>query len=61
MVDLTADEEEIDDAPATPPPNVSTDAGGEEIEIDEEDDILAYHGLNCCGADSSDEDGFQHV
>jgi len=59
MVDLTADE--MDDAPATPPPNVSTDGSGEEMETDEEDDILAYHGLDRGGADSSDEDGFQHV
>jgi len=57
MVDLTADDEEMDDAPVTPPPNVS----GEERETDDEDDLLAYTGAGRCGADSSDEDGFQHV
>jgi len=59
-VDLTADaedeeEEDMDAAPATPSPNVSDD----EMATDEEEDLLAYHGLN--RDSSSDEDGFQHV
>jgi len=64
MVDLTAgadtEEEEMDEAPATPPPNVSDSEG--DMDTDEEDDILAYHGLDRADTDdSSDEDGFQHV
>jgi len=63
MVDLTADteteEEEMNDAQVTPSPNVSD---GSEMETDKENDILAYHGLDRGGADSSDEeDWFQHV
>jgi len=61
MVDLVADadteEEEMDEAPATPSPNVSDDRST--MDTDEKEDILAYHGLDC--ADSSDEDGFQQV
>jgi len=60
MVDLTADrEEEMDEAPATHPLNVSDSEG--DMDTDEEEDILAYHGLDRDGADSSDENGFQHV
>jgi len=59
MVDLTADtEEDMDEAPATPPPNVSDSEG--DMDTDEEEDILAYHGLDRDGDDSSD-DGFQRV
>jgi len=54
-VDLTTKEEEMEDTPASPSPNVSDD----EMDTDEEEDLLAYHGLNCDS--SSDEDGFQHV
>jgi len=60
-VDLTADadteaeDEQMDDAPASPSPNVSDD----EMATDEEEDLLAYHGLH--RDSSSDEDGFQHV
>jgi len=62
MVDLTADEEEMDDAPATPPPNVSTDGSGEEMETDDEEDLLAYTGEGRdSAASSSDEDGFQRL
>jgi len=57
-VDLTADadteEEEMDEAPATPLPNVSD---GSDMETDEEADLLASLGV----ASSSNEDGFQHV
>jgi len=62
LVDLTtdADEEEMDDAPATLPPKVSTDGSGEEMETDEEEDLLAYTGEGRDGADSSD-DGFEHA
>jgi len=48
----------MDEAPATPSPNVSD---GFTMDTDEEEDILVYHGLDGGGADSSDEDGFQHV
>jgi len=48
----------MDEEPATPSPNVSKDGSGTEMQTDEEDDILAYHGLGL--DDSSDEDGFQH-
>jgi len=62
-VDLTADaeeekEEEMDATPAMPPPNVSDDSSND-MKTDEEEDLLAYHGLN--RDSSSDEDGFQHV
>jgi len=61
MVDLTAEEdEEMDDAPATPPPNVS-DSDREEMETGDEDDLLAYTGEGHGGDDSSEDDGFQHV
>jgi len=58
-VDLTADadteEENMDEAPATLSPNVSD---GDEMDTDDEEDLLAYHGME---HSSSDEDGFQHV
>jgi len=61
MVDLTADtdteEEGMDEAPATPSPNVSD---GSNMDTDEEEDLLAYTGEGRDGADSSD-DGFEHV
>jgi len=43
MVDLTADNEveEMEEAPATPSPNVSD---GSNMDTDEEEDILAYNG-----------------
>jgi len=42
-VDLTAEEEEdMDEAPASPSPNVSDD----EMATDEEEDLLAYYGLH---------------
>jgi len=63
MVDLTADadteEEEMDEAPVTPSPNVSDD--GSTMHTDEEEDILAYHGLDRDGAASSSDDGFEHI
>jgi len=62
-VDLTADadneEEEMVEAPATPSPNVSDD--GSTMDTDEEQDILAYHGLDRDGAASSSEDRFEHI
>jgi len=50
MVDLTtdADEEEMDEAPATPFPNVSADGSSEEMETDEEEDLLAWLGARRC-------------
>jgi len=60
MVDLTADtEEDMDEVPATPPPNVSDSEGV--MDTDEEEDLLAYHGIDRNNDSSSDEDGFQHV
>jgi len=57
---LTADaEEDMDAAPSTPSPNVSED--GSNMEANEEEDLLAYTGEGRNGADSSDEDGVQHV
>jgi len=62
MVDLTADvdddEEEMDAAPASPSPNVSD---GSNMDTDEGEDLLAYHGMDRNNDSSSDEDGFQHV
>jgi len=59
MVDLTANtEEEMDEAPATPSPNVSD---GSEMETGDEDDLLAYTGEGRGIADSSEKDRFQHV
>jgi len=59
-VDLTADadteDEQMDDALATPSPNVSDD----DMATDEEEDLLAYHGMDRNDS-SSNEDGFQHV
>jgi len=46
----------MDEAPATPSPNVSN---GDEMDTDDEEDLLAYHGMD--RDHSSDEDGFQHV
>jgi len=64
MVDLTADadteEEEMDEAPATPPPNVSED-GSSTMRTDKEEDLLAYTGEGRDGAASSSDDGFEHV
>jgi len=61
FVDLTADadeeEENMDKAPATPSPNVSN---GDEMDTDDEEDLLPYHGMDHDHS-SSDEDGFQHV
>jgi len=56
-VDLTEDEE-MEDTPASPPPNVTDDSDAN-MDTDEEEDLLAYRNLN--RGDSSDEDGFQHV
>jgi len=53
-VNLTVEDEDMDDTPASPSPNVSDD-----MDTDEEEDLLAYHGLQYDS--SSDEDGFQHV
>jgi len=58
-VDLTADteEDEMDTAPATPPPTVSDGEEDDEVETDEEGNLLASPSHN-----SSDSvDGFQHV
>jgi len=57
LVDFTtdADEEEMDEAPATPSPNVSADGSSEEMETDEEKDLLAYTGEGRDGADWSDD------
>jgi len=60
-VDLTADadtEEEKykDEAPATPPPNISDSKG--DMETDEKAGLLASP---CTNNSSSDDDGFQHV
>jgi len=62
VVDLTADadEEDLDEAPATPSPNVSEDDSSAEMQTDEEEDILGYHGLGHDG-DSSSDDGFGHI
>jgi len=45
------------DMPATPSPHVSD---SENMDTDEKEDLLAYHGIGR-DPDSSDEDGFQHV
>jgi len=57
-VDLTTEEDDnMDDAPASPSPNVSD--GDDNMDTDEEEDLLAYQGMS---RDSdSDKDGFQHV
>jgi len=47
----------MDEAPVTTPPNVSD---GSDMDTNEEEDILACHGLDQDGDDSSD-DGFQRV
>jgi len=62
MVDLTADadEEDMDEAPATPYPNVSKDGSSAEIQTDEEEDIRGCHGLGHDGDGSSDV-GFEHI
>jgi len=49
------EEEDMDEAPATPSPNVSD---GDEMETDEGADLLASPDNNYS---SSDDDGFQHV
>jgi len=46
----------MDEAPATPSPKVSD--GDDNMDTDDEEDLLAYHGMD---HSSSDEDGFQHV
>jgi len=60
-VDLTADadteEENMDEAPATSSPHVSD---GDEMDTDDEEDLLAYHGMDR-NHSSSNEDGFQHM
>jgi len=57
-VDLTAEEdEEMDDSPASPSPNVSED----DMDTDEEEDLLVYNGINRDQDSGSNEDGFQHV
>jgi len=59
-VDLTTEEDEdMGEAPATPPPNISDDSD-QEMATDEEEDLLSY-GIGRDHNDSSDEDGFQHV
>jgi len=45
----------MDEAPATPPPNISDSEG--DMETDEEADVLASPGA----ASSSDDEGFLHV
>jgi len=58
-VDLTEEDyKAMMDAPASPPPNVSDDSDAN-MDTDEEEDLLAYHGMS--RDSSSDEDGFQHV
>jgi len=58
-VDLTEDDDEMGEAPATPPPKVSGDE--DQMDTAEEDDLLHY-GIGRDHHDSSsDEDGFQHV
>jgi len=52
---LTAEDDEEMATPATPPPHVSD---LEEMDIDEEEALLASPGRH---HDSSDKDGFQHV
>jgi len=46
----------MDEAPASPSPKVSEN----EMDTDEEEELLAYHGLDRHDS-SSDEDGFQYV
>jgi len=59
MVDLTADtEKDMDEAPASTSPNVSD---GSNMDTDEEEDLLAYQGIDRNNDSSSDQDGFQHV
>jgi len=62
MVDLIADadteEEEMEEAPTTPSPNVSD---GSDMETDEEAELLAYTGEGRDGPASSSDDGFEHV
>jgi len=45
MVDLTADEKDMDAAPTTPSPNLSEDGSSDsaEMDTDEEDAILYVH------------------
>jgi len=60
-VDLTADnntEDDMDTAPATPPPTVSDDED-DEMETEDEADLLASPGHN--SNSDSYSDGYQHV
>jgi len=60
FVDLTEEDDEMDDTPAFPSPHVSGDSDSDDMDTDGEEDLLAYHGLNRDDSDS-DEEGFQHV
>jgi len=53
FVDLTTEDDEIDESPATPSPTVSD---ADVMETDDEDNLL-----NMNRASDSDKDGFQHV
>jgi len=57
-VDLTESDEEMLQAPATPPPHVS---GDEDMDVPEEDELLHYGIGRDHDNSDSDEDGFQHV
>jgi len=60
FVDLTEEDDNMDETPASPSPQVSdhSDATRTPMDTDDEDDLLAYR--NNRDSDS-DEDGFQHV
>jgi len=59
-VDLTEeDDDEMGEAPTTPPPNISNDSD-QAMDTDEEENLLHY-GIGRDNNDDSDEDGFQHV
>jgi len=59
-VDLTEEDDEPMDTPASPPPNVSDDSDAS-MDTNGEEDLLANYGINRDHDSDSDEDGFQHV
>jgi len=58
-METTDDSDEMDDTPASPPPNVSDDEGASDMATNEEADLLAYTGLGRDEGISSD--GFEHI
>jgi len=57
-MDAADDSDRMDDAPATPPLNVSDDDIASDMATDDEENLLAYTGL---GQDGSSSDGFEHI